>query len=98
MPKKKIKTPITEIAIIPQIVQGSHLTITYHANGKIDMEWNWEQLNKEINEAIETWALGSASKTSKKTTTGVSDSKGKSKNKVSTNKPSNKVRKEIKIV
>ena len=62
--KKTVKTGIDEVAQLvaeetltdtdtwPKIIQGSHLTITEHENGKVDMTWDWDQLNKDINNAI----------------------------------------------
>lgn len=46
----------------PKTTQGSHLTITEHKNGQIDMTWNWEQLNKDINNAIREYEHSQSSK------------------------------------
>ena len=47
----------------PKITKGSHLTITEHENGKIDMTWDWEQLNKDIKNAIQQYEQRQSSDT-----------------------------------
>jgi len=64
----------------PIVTKGSHLTITEHGNGRIDMTWDWDQLNKEINDAILQHSKSSkdtVSKTSNKTSTKSNGRKGK---------------------
>lgn len=67
MSKKKQNT------VWPIVTKGSHLTITEHENGKVDMTWDWDQLNKDINNAINkeqpTSINGVTSKKSTKTGT-----------------------------
>ena len=99
MPKKKIKSQVEETVILPQIVRGSHLTITYHADGRVDMEWDWDQLNREINEAIETWYSKSTTEIGVSDPIGVSNTSKKVKNKVtSLSKSDKKSVKRTKIV
>ena len=48
----------------PKITKGSHTTITEHQNGQVDITWDWEQLNKDINDATRNFDLGQSSQTS----------------------------------
>ena len=36
----------------PSVVKGTHLTVTTHEDGKTTLEWDDEQLLKEVREAI----------------------------------------------
>jgi len=36
----------------PKVVKGSHLTVTTHEDGRTELEWDDEQLLKEVQEAI----------------------------------------------
>ena len=36
----------------PKVVKGNHLTVTTHRNGKVELEWDWDALVKEVREAI----------------------------------------------
>ena len=36
----------------PKVTVGSHCTIIEHENGNFEMTWDWDQLNKDINNAI----------------------------------------------
>lgn len=36
----------------PKVFKGSHSTIIEHQDGGVEMSWDWEQLNKDINNAI----------------------------------------------
>lgn len=36
----------------PKIVKGSHLTVTTHEDGRTELEWDDEQLLKEVREAF----------------------------------------------
>lgn len=35
----------------PKVVVGSHLTVTTYDNGKTDLEWDWEALRRDVEEA-----------------------------------------------
>jgi hypothetical protein len=35
----------------PKVVKGNHLTVTTHPNGKVELEWDWDALVKEVREA-----------------------------------------------
>lgn len=48
----------------PSVVKGTHLTVTTDENGKTTLEWDDEQLLKEVREAIAS--VTPASKKSKK--------------------------------
>jgi len=37
------------------IVKVSHLTVTTHPDGKVDLEWDFDQLDKDIKQAIENF-------------------------------------------
>ena len=36
----------------PEVVKGSHLTVTTHEDGRTELEWDDEQLLKEVRAAI----------------------------------------------
>ena len=36
----------------PKIVKGSHLTVTTFKDGSTKLEWDWDALVKDVNEAI----------------------------------------------
>ena len=36
----------------PKVTKGSHLTVTEHEDGRTELEWDDEQLLKEVREAI----------------------------------------------
>ena len=36
----------------PSVVKGNHLTVTTDENGRTSLEWDWEALRKEVEEAI----------------------------------------------
>lgn len=38
----------------PQIIKGSHLTVTVHPNGKRDLVWDDEALKRDVQAAIES--------------------------------------------
>lgn len=38
--------------ILPQIVKGTHLTVTTFPDGKTELEWDDDQLLKEVREAL----------------------------------------------
>ena len=48
----------------PSVVKGTHLTVTTHEDGSTTLEWDDEQLLKEVREAIAS--VTPASKKSKK--------------------------------
>ncbi len=41
-----------KIASEPKIVKGTHLTVTTHPDGKVELEWDDEALLREVREAI----------------------------------------------
>lgn len=45
-------TPNVESGGWPKIQQGTHLTVRTHADGKVDLIWDDDQLLKEVREAI----------------------------------------------
>ena len=51
--KKSIKE--TTNSTWPKVIQGSHSTITEYEDGSVDMTWDWDKLNKDINNAISQW-------------------------------------------
>lgn len=44
MATKKIK--------FPRVTKGTHLTVTEHQDGTVEMDWDWDKLVEEINQAI----------------------------------------------
>ena len=36
----------------PKVVKGSHLTVTTFKDGSTKLEWDWDALVKDVNEAI----------------------------------------------
>jgi len=36
----------------PKVVQGSHLTVTTHEDGRTELKWDDEALQRDVNEAI----------------------------------------------
>ena len=64
MNARKRKTPVSESADIaemqdqslqiewPQVTKGSHLTVRTFANGRTELEWDHDQLYKDVIEAI----------------------------------------------
>lgn len=62
---RKKKTDIIESADLaemakgdwPQIVKGSHLTVKTFEDGHTELEWDDEQLAKEVREAIDAYEL-----------------------------------------
>lgn len=49
--KKKVK----EDDVWPKVEKSSHFTITRHENGKVDMVFDWDQLEKEVAETIKSY-------------------------------------------
>lgn len=59
--KTKLKYPI--------VTKGTHLTVTKHEDGRVELEWDYDQLLKEVKEAIasvETTAAKPKRKTKEK--------------------------------
>ena len=54
MATRKKKIEISEISELPKIVKGSHLTVTTYSDGRTELEWDDEQLLKEVREALAT--------------------------------------------
>ena len=52
MATKKKSTKETLNSVWPKVTQGSHTTIIEHEDGRVDMTWDWDKLNKDINDAI----------------------------------------------
>jgi hypothetical protein len=46
----------------PKVVKGNHLTVTTHLNGKVELEWDWDALVKEVSEATSSVASKPAKK------------------------------------
>jgi hypothetical protein len=42
----------TTIETWPKIVKGTHLTVTKHEDGRVELVWDDEQLTKEVLAAI----------------------------------------------
>jgi hypothetical protein len=51
MATKKAKTSS------PRVTKGSHLTVYEDENGKTTLEWDYEQLVKDVREAISNYEL-----------------------------------------
>jgi hypothetical protein len=49
MARKKIQ--LEEVSSLPTVVKGSHLTVTTFHDGSTELEWDWDALVKEVNEA-----------------------------------------------
>ena len=41
----------------PKVEQGSHLTVTTHEDGRTELTWDDEALEREVREAIEAYEL-----------------------------------------
>ena len=50
--KASPKTKVKEAAVWPKVETTSHLTITRYENGKVDMVFDWDQLEKEVAEVL----------------------------------------------
>jgi YD repeat-containing protein len=50
----------------PSVVKGTHLTVTTDENGKTTLEWDDEQLLKEVREAIASVTEAPVKKSRKK--------------------------------
>ena len=46
--RKKKTTPTTEVTV----VKGSHLTVTTYPDGRTELEWDHEALERDVREAI----------------------------------------------
>jgi len=40
-----------DIHFTPKVVKGTHLTVTTHPNGQVELEWDWDALVREVREA-----------------------------------------------
>lgn len=49
MARKKIQ--LQEVSSLPDIVKGSHLTVTTYPDGKTELEWDWDALVNEVRAA-----------------------------------------------
>jgi hypothetical protein len=64
----------------PKVVKGNHLTVTTHPNGKVELEWDWDALVKEVSEATSSIASKPAKKkAAPKKATAVVEAKPKAK-------------------
>lgn len=61
--KKKTADVIVREETWPKITKGTHSVLTEHEDGRVEMSWDWEQLNKEINDAIRECNIGQSSQT-----------------------------------
>lgn len=50
--KKKV-----EVSVEPSVIKGTHLTVITDADGRTTLEWDDEQLLKEVREAISSAEL-----------------------------------------
>jgi YD repeat-containing protein len=50
----------------PKTIVGTHLTVTTHPDGRVELEWDDEQLLKEVREAIASVAETPVKKSRKK--------------------------------
>ena len=41
----------------PKVVKGSHLTVTTHPDGQVELEWDDEALARDVAEAIKGYEL-----------------------------------------
>jgi hypothetical protein len=55
--RKKIQ--LEEVSSLPDIVKGSHLTVTTYPDGKTTLEWDWDALVNEVREACANAELAS---------------------------------------
>ena len=46
------KTTKKKAGVFPQVVTGTHLTVTTYEDGRTELMWDDEQLLKEVREAI----------------------------------------------
>ena len=51
---------------LAKVVKGTHLTVTTDENGKTTLEWDDEQLLKEVREAIASVEVAPVKKTTRK--------------------------------
>ena len=65
--RKKIQ--LEEVSSLPDIVKGSHLTVITYSNGKTELEWDWDALVKEVNEACANVEHANMKPTNKKAKT-----------------------------
>ena len=83
MPRKKKTEDVTvREETWPKITEGTHSVLTEHEDGRVEMSWDWGQLNKEINDAIREYDIRQSSQTvvgepGKKTGTKTNAKKGK---------------------
>jgi hypothetical protein len=52
MATRKKKIEISEISDLPNVVKGTHLTVITYKDGRTELQWDDEQLLKEVREAI----------------------------------------------
>ena len=52
MATRKKKIEISEINDLPNIVKGSHLTVTTYSDGRTELEWDDEALLNEVRAAL----------------------------------------------
>lgn len=52
MATRKKKIEISEVSDLPVVVKGTHLTVTTYKDGTTELEWDDEQLLKEVRAAI----------------------------------------------
>jgi hypothetical protein len=54
MPKKKTAEPV--------VIRGSHSTRIEHPDGRVEFETHWDELVRDVNEALAEYAAGKESK------------------------------------
>lgn len=52
MATRKKKIEISEVSDLPNVVKGTHLTVITYKDGRTELQWDDEQLLKEVREAI----------------------------------------------
>ena len=71
-----------DIHFTPKVVKGTHLTVTTHPNGKVELEWDWDALVQEVNDACANAGKKPAKKkAAPKKATAVVEAKPKAKTK-----------------
>lgn len=55
--KEKVVEPkaATKAATEPVVVKGTHLTVTTYPDGRTELEWDDEALEREVREAIQSY-------------------------------------------
>lgn len=65
--RKKKELPETKDWPWPKIEKGSHLTVKTYEDGKVELEWDDEQLLKDVTEATNSTEANPKKKSKKQT-------------------------------